>query len=161
MAAQPGPACPGSSPHAYLEKPTGCARTASRSVAAFLGVDPTNAYATQTNLENSVEWKTDHGLSHSPNNFPVSGPTARRGLPDFPGTARRPKAVDTYAAKAAFPNAKFPFVARRISSTRPSSNSNLNNSRYAAARLAASLPSAWYSECGFSNESGSPCALLR
>lgn len=48
---------------------------------------------------------TDHGLSHSANNSPVSGSTARRGLPDFPGTARRPNAVDTCAANAAFPSA--------------------------------------------------------
>jgi len=48
---------------------------------------------------------TDHGLSHSANNSPVSGFTARRGLPDFPGTARRPNAVDTCAANAAFPSA--------------------------------------------------------
>ena len=31
----------------------------------------------------------DHGLSHSPSNFPISGSTARRGLPGLPGTAEQ------------------------------------------------------------------------
>lgn len=48
---------------------------------------------------------TDHGLSHPPNNSPVASSITRGGRPDFPGTARRPNALVTCVANAAFPNA--------------------------------------------------------
>jgi hypothetical protein len=65
-----------------------------------------------------------------------------RGLPASPGVTRRPKVAAISLAKRSFPKAKLPFVARRISSTSPGSNSNLKSSRQAACLLAASLPSA-------------------
>ena len=40
----------------------------------------------------------DHGFLYSPNNSPDSGSCIRRGRPDFPGAARRPKATVTCAA---------------------------------------------------------------
>lgn len=52
-----------------------------------------------------------------------------RGLPDWPGVTRRPNAAEICAAKRASPKAKFPFVARRISSTNHGSSSYRKSSR--------------------------------
>ena len=65
-------------------------------------------------LDVDLPWMKEIGRPRSHRRLPVvrrngeasrTSSTARRGLPDFPGTARRPKAVDTCAAKAAFPSA--------------------------------------------------------
>jgi hypothetical protein len=44
-----------------------------------------------------IAWRriiwTDHSSRYSSNSYPYSGSLTRRGLPDFPGTARRRKAA--------------------------------------------------------------------
>lgn len=105
---------------------TAAAHSAWARVWQVIGNDPDNhkretgGKQGQTTVSSVIQFEF---LNLPPNNSPDSGSGFFRGRPGWPGCARRPITAATSVAKRSLPSTKLPFVARRIWSTTPGSNS--------------------------------------